>query len=77
MAKHKLAKRNDEVSSPEFHPGFKRVGKGYKMNQEHWEVKYDSDPGKDRQNQVMGGDFDPMNTKDRYKTYIPVNKTDT
>jgi hypothetical protein len=65
------------VKSPEFHPGFKRVGKGYKMEKDHWEVKYNSDPAKTRENQVMGGDFDAMNTKERYKTYIPVNETDT
>lgn len=63
--------------SPEDHPGFKREGKPFNMHKEHWEVKYHSVPGKDRQNQIMGGDFDPMNTKDRYKTYIPVNETDT
>lgn len=65
------------VKSPEEHPGYKRVCKGYKMNQEAWEMKYHSDPAKNRQNQIMGGDFDAMNTKDRYKTYIPVNETDT
>ena len=64
-------------TSPELHPGFKRVGKGYKMNQEAWEMKYDPDPAKSRANQIMGGDFDPMNTKERYRVYNPVNDTDT
>ena len=72
-----MPKRDDETKSPEYHPGFKRTATGYKMMKDHWEIKYNSVPGKDRQNQVMGGDFDAMNTKDRYKTYIPVNETDT
>jgi hypothetical protein len=63
--------------SPEFHPGYKREGKAYNMHQDHWEIKYDPDPAKNRKNQVMGGDFDPMNTKDRYRVYNPVNETDT
>lgn len=58
-------------------PGFKRVGKSYKMNQEHWETRYYPDPAKNRKNQIMGGDFDAMNTKDRYRVYNPVNETDT
>lgn len=65
------------VKSPEDHPGFVRKGKPYSPKNEHWEMKYEPDPAKTRWNQVMGGCFDPMNTKDRYKVYTPVNKTDT
>lgn len=65
------------VKSPEDHPGFKRVGKSYNPHNEHWEVKYSPEKGKDRANQVMGGDFDALPSKKRYKTYIPVNDTDT
>lgn len=65
------------VKSPEDHTGFKRAQKGYTCHDEHWELKYHSDPAKNRENQIMGGDFDPVNTKMRYKTYIPVNETDT
>jgi hypothetical protein len=67
----------DSSKSPEDHPGYRRIGKPYKMNQEHWEMKYEPDPAKNRKNQIMGGDFDPMNTKDRYRVYNPVNETDT
>lgn len=63
--------------SPEYHPGFVREKKAFNPHKEHWEVKYDPDPAKNRKNQVMGGDFDAINTKDRYRTYNPVNKTDT
>ena len=63
--------------SPELHPGFKRSGKSYKMNQDHWEVKYSPEPANNRKNQIMGADFNAMNTKDRYRVYNPVNETDT
>jgi hypothetical protein len=56
---------------------FVRKGKSYNMHQEHWEIKYHEKPSNDRKNQVMGSDFNPTQSKDRYKTYIPVNETDT
>jgi len=65
------------VKSPESHPGFVREKKAYNPHKEHWEVKYSPEPGKNRQNQIMGGDFDPMQSKHRYKMYTPVNETDT
>jgi len=65
------------VKSPEKHSGYKRTGKPYQSKNEHWEIKYTPEKGKNRANQVMGGDFDPMPSKDRYKNYIPVNETDT
>ncbi len=73
MAKIPFSSKN----SPEFHPGFKRECKHYNKHQEHWEMKYDPDPAKNRKNQIMGGDFDAINTKDRYRVYNPVNDTDT
>lgn len=54
-----------------------RKGKSYNMHQEHWEIKYHEKPKNDVTNQIMGSDFNPLNTKDRFKTYVPVNETDT
>ena len=65
------------VKSPEYHPGYKREGKAFNPHKEHWEMTYTPEKGKNRANQVMGGDFDALPSKDRYKTYIPVNETDT
>lgn len=56
---------------------FVRKGKSYNMHQEHWEIKYHEKPSNDAKNQKMGSDFNPTQSKDRYKTYIPVNETDT
>lgn len=56
---------------------YKRKEKGYNMHQEHWEIKYHEKPNNDGQNRVMGSQFNPTQSKDRYKTYIPVNETDT
>jgi hypothetical protein len=56
---------------------FIRDGKPYNMHQQHWEIQYKEKPKNDRVNQIMGSDFNPTQSKDRYKTYIPVNETDT
>ncbi len=57
---------------------FVRKGKPYNMHQQHWEIQYKEKPSNDKeQNRVMGSQFNPMQSKDRYKTYIPVNETDT
>ena len=57
--------------------GYKREQSGYKKNNEHWEIKYSCYPPNTKENQIMGSDFNPVNTKNRYKTYNPVNETDT
>jgi hypothetical protein len=56
---------------------FKRNQKPYNMHREHWEIKYHEKPANDEKNQVMGSCFNPTNTKNRFKTYVPVNETDT
>lgn len=44
---------------------------------EHWEIKYNPRIPNTRENQIMGSDFNPLKSKDRYKVYNPVNETDT
>ena len=56
---------------------YKRNQKGYNMHQEHWEVKYHETVPNTEKNQVMGSCFNATNTKNRMKTYVPVNETDT
>lgn len=47
-----------------------------KANEDHWEVHYKEYPPNDSKNLKNGSGFNPMKSKDRYKTYIPVNETD-
>ena len=55
----------------------KREGKPFNMHKEHWEVRYHESPPNDRKNLLMGSQFNPLNTKNRVKTYNPVTETDS
>ncbi len=72
MVREPVSKENRPAESD-----FIRPQTGYNMHQQPWEMKYHDKPENTRKNQVMGSDFNPLNTKYRYKTYVPVNETDT
>jgi len=50
-------------------------GKGSPTSKEHWEKQYQPREKKDT-NRIIGAQFDPMRSKDRTKTYMPVNEED-
>jgi hypothetical protein len=72
MRPDKVAKENRPSDGD-----YVRPQTGYNMHQQHWEMKYHQKPQNNSENSVMGSQFNPLNTKYRYKTYVPVNETDT
>lgn len=50
-------------------------GKGSPIPKEHWEKQYQPRASKDT-DKIIGAQWNPMLSKDRTKTYVPVNDED-